>query len=207
MGRTVLFVIALLQSILVASSFQSQRAARVARWPRALKTSPPPAGAVPGLLAVRLRAVDSDVASTSEDADVGKLEDDIDETTRKWGLEGGLLKSAQQGNFDKAKELLKKYGAAYLATSISFALVSFAICYRLVDSGVDMGSLLAKIGLTVDTGSAGETAGTATIAYIVHKAASPIRTVPVVALTPVVAKWMGKEPVEDEEPGASEGEN
>lgn len=204
MGRTVLFLLALLQCILGASSFQSQRAAWVVGWPRALKTSTAPARAVPGL-AVRRRAVDSDVTSTSEDMEVAAQDEDIDEMTRKWGLEGGLLKSAQQGNFDKAKELLKKYGVAYLATSISFAIVSFAICYRLVDSGVDMGSLLAKVGITVDTGSTGETAGTATIAYIVHKAASPIRTVPVVALTPVVAKWMGKEPVEDEEPGTTEG--
>ena len=28
-----------------------------------------------------------------------------------------------------AKELLKKYGSAYLITSISLALVSFSICY------------------------------------------------------------------------------
>jgi len=140
---------------------------------------------------------------TKEKGAIEEAEDDIDAVTRKWGLEGGLLKSAQQGNFDQAKDLLKKYGAAYLATSISFAIVSFAICYSLVDSGVDVTSLLAKVGIVVDTGSSAETAGTATIAYIVHKAASPIRTVPVVALTPVVAQWLGKEVVEEE---ASESE-
>ena len=53
-----------------------------------------------------------------------------------------------------------------MATSISFAIVSFAICYSLVDSGVDVTSLLAKVGIVVDTGSSAETAGTATIAYI-----------------------------------------
>ena len=36
---------------------------------------------------------------------------------------------------ETAKELLKKYGSAYLITSISFAIVSFAICYLLVDFG------------------------------------------------------------------------
>jgi len=121
------------------------------------------------------------------------ISSEIEETTQKWGVEAGLMKSAQQGNFDQAKLLLKKYGVAYLATSISFAIVSFAICYSLVDSGVDVTSLLEKVGITVDVGSKAETAGTATIAYIVHKAASPIRTVPVVALTPVVAQLMNVE--------------
>lgn len=35
----------------------------------------------------------------------------------------------------QAKELLKVYGGAYLITSISFAIVSFAICYGLVSRG------------------------------------------------------------------------
>ena len=37
---------------------------------------------------------------------------------------------------EQAKDLLKKYGSAYLITSISFAIVSFAACYALVSSGV-----------------------------------------------------------------------
>jgi len=35
------------------------------------------------------------------------------------------------------------------------------------------------------------------IAYAIHKAASPIRFPPTVALTPVVAGWIGKKPQED----------
>ena len=38
---------------------------------------------------------------------------------------------------------------------------------------------------------------TVAIAYAAHKAASPIRFPPTVALTPVVAKLIGKEPNED----------
>ena len=34
-----------------------------------------------------------------------------------------------------AKSLLKRYGSAYLVTSISFAAVSYAICYALVSQG------------------------------------------------------------------------
>lgn len=35
----------------------------------------------------------------------------------------------------QAKDLLKRYGGAYLITSISFAIVSFAACYALVSAG------------------------------------------------------------------------
>ena len=47
----------------------------------------------------------------------------------------------------QAKELLKRYGSAYLLTSISFALVSFAACYLAVSAGVDVAALLARLGL------------------------------------------------------------
>ena len=37
------------------------------------------------------------------------------------------------------------------------------------------------------------------IAYAAHKAASPIRFPPTVALTPMVAKWMGRKDGAEEE--------
>ncbi len=53
-----------------------------------------------------------------------------------------------------------------------------------------MAPLLAGIGLQVtDTN---ETVGTFAIAYAAHKALSPVRFPPTVALTPVVAKWIGQ---------------
>jgi hypothetical protein len=36
---------------------------------------------------------------------------------------------------EQAKQLLKQYGSAYLITSISFAIVSFAACYAAVNAG------------------------------------------------------------------------
>lgn len=156
-----------------------------------------------------------------------KTDNDIEEITKKYGLEAGLYnifagndnkndnKKTKQNINDnevkntvklntinkeeegglvskgaQAKELLAKYGGAYLATSISLAIVSFSICYLLVDNGVDVASLLAKVGIAPSDTS--EKAGTVAIAYAAHKAASPIRFPPTVALTPVVANWMGK---------------
>jgi Protein of unknown function (DUF1279) len=93
--------------------------------------------------------------------------------------------------------LLAKYGAAYLATSISLAVVSYAICYTLVSNGIDVAGLLSKVGIQVTDASS--TAGTAGIAYIFHKAASPIRFPPTVALTPIVAGWIGNKSADKEE--------
>ena len=124
----------------------------------------------------------------------------VEETTEKYGLEAGLFQSLKSNDGESAKSLLAKYGVAYLATSIPLAIVSFALCYLLVDNGVDVGGLLAKVG--IDAGDNGEKAGTFAIAYAAHKAASPIRFPPTVLLTPVVAKLLGKEPNEE---GAEEG--
>ena len=118
-----------------------------------------------------------------------------EETTEKYGLEVGLAQAAKEGDGESAKSLLKKYGIAYLATSIPLAIVSFAICYVLVDNGVDVGALLAKVGIA--SSDTADKAGTFAIAYAAHKAASPIRFPPTVLLTPVVAKMIGKEPEVD----------
>mmetsp|Transcript_1971 Transcript_1971/g.3070 ORF Transcript_1971/g.3070 Transcript_1971/m.3070 type:complete len:208 (-) Transcript_1971:398-1021(-) len=125
-----------------------------------------------------------------------------EETTEKFGLEAGLFQSLKSNDGASAKSLLAKYGIAYLATSIPLAIVSFAICYGLVDNGVDVGALLAKVG--IEAGDNGEKAGTFAIAYAAHKAASPIRFPPTVLLTPVVAKLIGKEPNEEVEGAVSE---
>ena len=118
--------------------------------------------------------------------------DSAEKTTEKYGLEVGLAQAAKEGDGESAKSLLKKYGVAYLATSIPLAIVSFSLFYVLVDNGVDVGSLLEKVG--IENSGAADTAGTVAIAYAAHKAASPIRFPPTVLLTPVVAKMIGREP-------------
>eukprot|EP00538_Stauroneis_constricta_P011940 CAMPEP_0119568652 /NCGR_PEP_ID=MMETSP1352-20130426/39489_1 /TAXON_ID=265584 /ORGANISM="Stauroneis constricta, Strain CCMP1120" /LENGTH=170 /DNA_ID=CAMNT_0007618093 /DNA_START=180 /DNA_END=689 /DNA_ORIENTATION=+ len=113
----------------------------------------------------------------------------LDDTTEKYGLEAGLLQAAKEKDGgESAKSLLKKYGIAYLATSIPLALVSFSICYVLVDNGVDMASLLSGIGIDTAGNGMADKAGTFAIAYAAHKALSPVRFPPTVLLTPVVAK-------------------
>lgn len=135
-------------------------------------------------------------ASSSSDT---KLTEE--ETTEKYGLEVGLWKifTSKDGDGDgkgkarkteKAKDLLAKYGGAYLLTSITLSLISFSLCYILVNAGIDVPGLLLKVGISVD--ETGENVGKFALAYAAHKAASPIRFPPTVALTPVVAGWIGK---------------
>jgi hypothetical protein len=90
----------------------------------------------------------------------------------------------------KPKDLLAKYGIAYLATSITLAIISYATCYVLVSNGVDVGAVLERVGIR--STAVASNAGTVAIAYAMHKAASPIRFPPTVALTPIVARWIGR---------------
>jgi hypothetical protein len=55
---------------------------------------------------------------------------------------------------------------------------------------VDIGAVLARVGISVN--ATNEKVGTAAIAYAAHKALSPVRFPPTVALTPVVARLLGR---------------
>ncbi|KAK1287070.1 hypothetical protein QJS10_CPB19g00450 [Acorus calamus] len=57
--------------------------------------------------------------------------------------------------------------------------------------GLEFG--LWKVGIQTD--AAGQKVGTFALAYAAHKAASPIRFPPTVALTPIVAGWIGKKKI------------
>lgn len=50
--------------------------------------------------------------------------------------------------------------------------------------------MLLQVGIAAD--ETGGRVGTFALAYAAHKAASPIRFPPTVALTPIVAGWIGK---------------
>nr|TKR98511.1 hypothetical protein D5086_0000202480 [Populus alba] len=133
----------------------------------------------------------------------------VEEVTKKYGLEAGLWKifsskeeekeegEKTKSKGDQAKELLAKYGGAYLATSITLSLISFSLCYALISAGIDVQALLLKVGISTDAN--GEKVGTFALAYAAHKAASPIRFPPTVALTPIVAGWIGKKADKEKE--------
>jgi hypothetical protein len=135
-------------------------------------------------------------SENNQEGNEEKKEDDPEDTIKKYGLEAGLYKAAtsKDGKI-KPKDLLAKYGIAYLATSITLAIFSYGFFYVLVLNGVDVASLLEKVGISAS--SVATNTGTAAIAYALHKAASPIRFPPTVLLTPVVAGWLGKKPKDE----------
>ena len=95
-----------------------------------------------------------------------------------------LLREGCMVRKNAAANLLKRYGAAYLLCSISLSLCSFGLIYVLVSHGIDVSALLARLGITLRF----EKLGTVGLAYALHKAASPIRFAPTVALTALVAR-------------------
>ena len=59
--------------------------------------------------------------------------------------EEGKGEEKKKSKGDEAKELLAKYGGAYLATSITLSIISFSLCYVLISAGVDVQALLQKV--------------------------------------------------------------
>ena len=108
----------------------------------------------------------------------------------KYGFEVALFRafknSGKESGMVKAGELFKRYGPAYLLTSTSLALVSYVGCYAAVSRGVNVAALLSRFGMAASASS--EKVGTASLAYVLHKAASPVRFPPTVVLTPIVAR-------------------
>ncbi|XP_019451928.1 PREDICTED: uncharacterized protein LOC109354031 [Lupinus angustifolius] len=82
-----------------------------------------------------------------------------------------------------------------ITPTLPLSLISFGLCYALINVGVDVQSLLQKVGIS--TNQTSEKVSTFALAYPAHKAASPIRLPPTVALTPIVAGWIGKKAEKD----------
>ncbi|PXF41615.1 hypothetical protein BWQ96_08626 [Gracilariopsis chorda] len=107
-----------------------------------------------------------------------------------------------------AKELAKLFGFSYLGTSIAMSIVSYAVLYVMVAVGVDVRALMNSLGNFLASTPLGrpsiidnisDTASTAALAYIAHKAMSPIRFPLTAAATPVVASFFSKKGSDSEE--------
>ena len=91
-----------------------------------------------------------------------------------------------QNQQSQAVTLLKRFGGTYILCSLAVSVCSMSFFYTLVANGLDAPAVLASVGLTLPTKYAG--AGTIGLAYVLHKASSPIRFPPTVALTAVVGR-------------------
>jgi hypothetical protein len=197
-GIMLFFLVLLSSSVIFSSAWQSPLmtpSTTTFHQSRRVQAATPPTRSLTRLAVFTKEKTSGSTTTNNKNKDNKKKEEDVVETTEKYGLEAGLFQSLRrEDGGETAKSLLQKYGIAYLATSIPLALISFVICYFLVDHGVDVAGLLKQVG--IETTGTTETAGTVAIAYAAHKAASPIRFPPTVILTPLVARLIGKEPTE-----------
>jgi len=83
-------------------------------------------------------------------------------------------------------DAVRRYGGAYLACSVSLSLVSISLFYALVSAGINVAALFSAVGVTL--ASKYERLGTFGLAYLLHKAASPVRFPPTLALTVFAAR-------------------
>jgi len=97
-----------------------------------------------------------------------------------------------------ASQLLTLYGPIYLSVSIALSGVSFLSLYLLIRSGVDVTNWFRWLNDRLEEMSFGRLQllqnispdlGTVAVAYICHKALSPVRFPITVAATPFVARW------------------
>lgn len=88
------------------------------------------------------------------------------------------------------KNLLKRYGFAYLFSSITLSICSYTLFYELVKRDMDVEGFLSNLGISIPQS---KYYGAAALAYALHKAASPIRFPPTLLLTQLFGKLMGKQ--------------
>uniref|UniRef100_A0A182NES9 RTR1-type domain-containing protein n=1 Tax=Anopheles dirus TaxID=7168 RepID=A0A182NES9_9DIPT len=93
---------------------------------------------------------------------------------------------------DRLKKAIKEYGSTVLVFHVSISLASLGTCYLLVSSGIDMVSLLDRMGWgdSALAGKAGAGAGTFVIAYAIHKVFAPVRISITLGATPLIVRYL-----------------
>uniref|UniRef100_A0A4Y0BR95 DUF1279 domain-containing protein n=1 Tax=Anopheles funestus TaxID=62324 RepID=A0A4Y0BR95_ANOFN len=93
---------------------------------------------------------------------------------------------------DRLKKAIKEYGSTVLVFHVSISLASLGTCYLLVSSGIDMVSLLDRMGWgdSAIASKAGAGAGTFVIAYAIHKVFAPVRISITLGATPLIVRYL-----------------
>jgi len=90
---------------------------------------------------------------------------------------------------DKLKQAVKDYGSTVIIFHITISLMSLGISYLVISSGVDVASILQKVGVNSDGVLATE-AGTFVVAYAVHKVFAPVRISITLGATPFIVRYL-----------------
>ncbi|XP_067652539.1 uncharacterized protein [Haliotis asinina] len=96
---------------------------------------------------------------------------------------------------EQLKKTFKEYGATVIVFHTGISLMSLGGFYLAVSSGIDMVSLLEKIGIgktLVGSEALVAGAGTFVVAYAVHKVFAPARIAITVSVTPFLVRYLRK---------------
>ncbi|KAG1930176.1 protein FAM210A [Pimephales promelas] len=101
----------------------------------------------------------------------------------------GKLSRAQQ-----LRKVFKEYGAVGVSFHIGISLMSLGIFYLSVSSGLDVASLLCKLGFSESVVQSKMAAGTSTfvLAYAVHKLFAPVRISATLVCVPFIVRHLRK---------------
>ncbi|KAA0712665.1 Protein FAM210B, mitochondrial [Triplophysa tibetana] len=111
------------------------------------------------------------------------------------GVEAEPLSSGSDQNPSKAqllRKVFKEYGAVGVSFHIGISLMSLGIFYSAVSSGVDMTSVLCKLGFSESLVESKMAAGTSTflLAYAVHKLFAPVRISITLVSVPLIVRHL-----------------
>ncbi|OCT62406.1 protein FAM210B, mitochondrial [Xenopus laevis] len=92
------------------------------------------------------------------------------------------------------KKVFKEYGAVAVSFHVAISLVSLGIFYVIVSSGVDITSLLSKVGFSEAVVQSKLAAGTSTfvLAYAIHKLFAPARISITLVSVPFIVRYLRK---------------
>ncbi|KAL7985590.1 hypothetical protein Chor_004160 [Crotalus horridus] len=92
------------------------------------------------------------------------------------------------------KKIFKEYGAVGVTFHIGISLISLGMFYLVVSSGVDMTTILFKLGFDEALVRSKLAAGTSTfvLAYAIHKLFAPVRISITVVSVPFLVRYFRK---------------
>ncbi|KAG9464044.1 hypothetical protein GDO78_020581 [Eleutherodactylus coqui] len=95
------------------------------------------------------------------------------------------------GKTQQLKRVFKEYGGVAVAFHVGISLVSLGVFYALVSSGLDVPSLLLKVGFSEALVQSKLASGTSTfvLAYAVHKLFAPVRISITVVSVPFLVRY------------------
>ncbi|XP_022350076.1 protein FAM210B [Enhydra lutris kenyoni] len=100
----------------------------------------------------------------------------------------------KQSKSQQLRKIFQEYGAVGVSLHIGISLISLGIFYMVVSSGVDMSTILLKLGFKESLVQSKMAAGTSTfvVAYAIHKLFAPVRISITLVSVPFIVRYFRK---------------